>query len=151
MTIARSIFRTVALFAGVLIGCTSGDGPSGLLSVGGTYPTIVALVGGQNTCAGVTVEDNPTVVDHTAGSTTIGLTHAGTRYDGQVLTNGQFTAGPKTLVVGGTTYVISMTGRFATRGFTAAITVQATPLTGVACGYQVSWTGSKQGGDNVIP
>lgn len=150
MTVALPMVRKVALFL-ALIGCSDREGPSGLLSVGGTYPTVVALVPGQNTCTGVTVEDHPTSVEHTAGGTSIALTHAGTRYDGQVQANGQFSAGPKTLIIAGTTYVISMTGQFAVRGFTAAITVQATPPAGAACGYQVSWTGTKQGNDNVIP
>ncbi len=150
MTTVLPTLGAVALVAAVM-GCSSGSGPSGLLSVGGTYPTVVALVAGQNTCTGVTVQDNPTTVIHTAGGSTIALSHAGTQYDGLVQTSGQFSAGPKTLVVGGVTYVISMTGQFVTRGFTAAITVQAAPGSGPACGYQVSWTGTKQGGDNVIP
>ncbi len=150
MTTALPTLGAVAL-AAAIIGCSSGGGPSGLLSVGGTYPTVVALVPGQNTCTGVTVQDNPTTVTHTAGASTIALSHAGTQYDGLVQTSGQFSAGPKTLVIGTVTYVISMTGRFATRGFTADIAVQATPASGPGCGYKVSWTGTKQGGDNVIP
>lgn len=150
MTTVLPTLGAVALVAAIM-GCSSGSGPSGLLSVGGTYPTVVALVPGQNTCTGVTVQDNPTTVTHTAGGGTIALNHAGTQYDGVVQTNGQFSAGPKSLVIGAVTYVISMTGRFATRGFTADITVQATPLSGTVCGYRVSWTGTKQGGDNVIP
>lgn len=151
MTTVFPSVRALGFFVS-LIGCsTTSEGPSGLLAVSGTYSTVVALVPGQNTCTGVTVENHPTVVDHTAGSGTVALTHAGTRYEGQVQTSGQFSAGPKTLLISGTTYVISMTGQFATRGLAADITVQATPAAGPACGYKVSWTGTKQGGDNVIP
>lgn len=144
----RALGLVLALF-----GCstTTIDPPSDLLAVAGTYPTVVALVPGQNTCTGVTVENNPTVVEHTAGSGTVALTHAGTRYDGQIANTGQFSAGPKTLLISGTTYVISMTGQFAIRGLTADITVQATPAAGPACSYKVSWVGTKQGDDNVIP
>ncbi len=150
MTTILPTIGAMALVAAVM-GCSSGSGPGDLLSVGGTYPTVVALVPGQNTCTGVTVQDNPTNVAHTAGSSTIALGHAGTQYDGVVQTTGHFSAGPKTLVIGAVTYVISMTGRFTTRGLTADITVQATPMSGPVCGYKVTWTGTKQGGDNVIP
>ena len=150
MSTVLPTIRTAGLIA-ALMGCsTAGESPR-LLLVGGTYSTAVTLVPGQNTCTGVTVEDNPTAVDHTAGSTGIALTHAGTRYDGQIQTSGSFFAGPKTLVISGTTYVISMTGQFTTRGFGADITVQATPAAGSACGYQVRWAATKQGSDNVIP
>ena len=150
MTTVPPTVRILGLVA-VVLGCSSSVGPSSLLSVGGTYQTAVALVSGRNTCNGVTVADNPTVVDHTPGSATVGLTHAGTRYDGQVQVNGSFTAGPKTVVIAGTAYVISPSGQFSTRGFTASIPVQVTSPAGPACEYLVSWTGTKQGNDNVIP
>lgn len=143
--------RLGAILLAGSMGCGSDPAEPDQLSVGGTYATVVALVPGQNTCTGVTVADNPTVVDHVAGATAVGLTHGGTRYPGQVQPTGQFTAGPTTVTVAGTGYLISLSGQFAVRGLTATVLVTRNEAGGGSCGYQVSWVGTKQGADNIIP
>jgi hypothetical protein len=135
--------RRAALFA-VLIACGGSSG-SGQLSVGGNYPTAVALVPGGS-CGTVQVQDNATVVAHSPGAASLTLTHAGNNYAGSVTSTGAFTV-PQTQVGGGA-FSISMTGQFSTTGFTATVHVaQQSP----SCQYEVSWTGTKTGAPNTIP
>jgi hypothetical protein len=115
-----------------------------VLSVGGTYPTDVALVPGQNTCGPVTVEDAVTTVAQTPGSHTLSLTHAGNTYTGTVEDDGRFSTQPKTLTSGSSQFTITIAGQFSPSGFTATVQVDVTQ-TGPppTCSYQVSWVGTK--------
>jgi hypothetical protein len=133
-----------AVLCAVLIACGGSSG-SAQLSVGGSYPTTVALVPG-GTCTGAQTQDNTTVVAHSPGASSLSLTHAGNSYAGSVTTTGAFTV-PQT-AVGGGGFTISMAGQFSTTGFTATVhVVQQSP----SCQYDVSWTGTKTGAPNTIP
>lgn len=125
-------------------------GPSTVLSVGGTYPTRATLIADRNTCGSVTVQDNPTVVTHAAGSAEISLAHAGSTYRGVIETNGRFTSPPANFSFPDADYTIGVTGQFSTTGFTA--TVDLTKRTAaVTCTYAVAWVGTKSGNPNTIP
>jgi hypothetical protein len=135
--------RRMALCA-VLIAC-GGSSESAQLSVGGNYPTTVALVPGGS-CTGVQTQNNTTAVAHSPGAGSLTLTHAGNSYAGTVTPAGAFTVA-QTPVSGGA-FTVSMTGQFSTTGFTATVqVVQQSP----ACQYDVSWTGTKTGAPNTIP
>jgi hypothetical protein len=118
--------------------------------VAGTYATAVTL--DANNCNGITVQPNPTVVTHTAGATTLSLSHAGNAYSGTVQNNGSFST-TKAIVAGSATHNLSIAGVFTRTGFTATVTVDLTDTQGpVACRYVVKWVGTKQGTDpNNIP
>jgi hypothetical protein len=115
------------------------------LSVGGTYDTTVTLLSAGNTCGNVTVQNNPTVVDHTPGSASLSLTHAGNVYPGSVDRTGHFSTPAR--VVGGNNN-IAITGQFSANGFDATVQVQQLSP---SCGYQVHWAGSKSGSPNTFP
>jgi hypothetical protein len=121
-----------------------------VLSVGGNYPTEVALVPGQNTCGAVTVQDNPTTIVQAPGSHTLSLTHAGTTSTGTVADDGQFETVPQPLSVGGQQFLITITGQFTPGGFTAVARVDRT-APGTPCFYLVDWIGTKTGGANSFP
>ena len=123
--------------------------PPPLLRVGGTYQTAVTLT--QDGCGGRTVANNPTVVTHVAGTTTLTLTHAGNAYQGTVQSNGSFATTPKLLTGVGETLNLSMSGTFTTTGFDAAVVVDVTLTGGATCRYTVRWVGTKDGMPNVIP
>src|SRR3954462_3548079 len=139
---ALAAFAALAMAA-----CGGGDSPTARqLSVGGTYPTQVALLPTGNTCGSVSTQSNPTLVAHDAGSSALALTHAGNTYSGTVQQTGIFTAGPTAVSNGA--FVISMAGQFTEAGFTAAVHVaQQQP----SCAYDVSWTGTKTGPPNTFP
>ena len=122
-----------------------------LLRVGGTYTTAVTL--DANSCSGITVQPNPTIVAHNAGTTTLVLTHAGNAYSGTIQNNGTFTTTTKAIVAGTATHNLSIAGVFTRTGFTATVTVDLTDTQGpVTCRYVVKWVGTKQGSDpNNIP
>ena len=123
-----------------------------LLSVGGNYPTHAVLDAAHNTCGAVTVQDNLTSVAHTAGATTLSLTHAGNTYDGTIDDSGHFSTTPKTLGGGSSSFVLTITGQFTVTGFTASVQVDATQaVTPRNCSYVVNWTGVKEGNPNTIP
>ena len=124
--------------------------PSNVLAVSGTYATVVAVVAGRNTCGNVTVQSFPTNVAHTAGSTDLVLTHAGSTYRGTVETSGRFSTPAARYAYPDAEYTIGITGQFSTTGFTA--TVDLLKLAdGVTCSYAVDWVGTKQGSPNTIP
>lgn len=121
-----------------------------ILSVGGNYPTTVALVPGQNTCGAVTVQNNPTSIVQTPGSHAMSLTHAGTTSTGTVEDDGQFSTEPRMLTIGAEQYTITIAGQFSRTGFTATVRVDRT-APAPACFYLVDWVGAKQGGANSFP
>ena len=147
----RIMIRTAPLILGVgLWSCGSTNGPGNLISVGGTYATAVTL--GQNTCGNVTVQPNPTTVTHTAGATTLSLTHAGNTYNGTLSSGGTFTMSPLTLSSSGQTFTIGIQGTFSTTGFQATVTVDVQqPGPPPTCQYVVQWVGTKNGAPNTIP
>jgi hypothetical protein len=117
-----------------------------LLRVAGTYATAVTL--DASTCSGITVQANPTVVAHTAGTTTLVLTHAGNSYSGTIQNSGSFNTTTKAIVAGSATHNLSIAGAFNRTGFTATVTVDLSDTQGpVACRYVVKWVGTKQGSE----
>jgi hypothetical protein len=139
--------RTALLcIAAVSFACGGSSEMTRQLSVGGTYATQVALLPAGNTCSGVSVQNNPTVVAHTPGAETLSLTHAGTTYSGTITQTGAFSV-PATAVSGGA-FTVSIAGQFTAMGLTATAHVaQGQP----PCGYDVSWTGTKSGNPNTFP
>jgi hypothetical protein len=121
-----------------------------VLSVGGTYPTDVSLVPGQNTCGNVTVQDAVTTVVQTPGSHALTLTHAGITYDGTVEDDGHFSTTPKSVSAGGSQFTITIEGQFTGQGFTATVRVDQT-APAPACFYLVDWIGLKESGANFFP
>ena len=121
-----------------------------VLSVGGSYPTTVAL--SQSTCPGITVANATTTITHATGATTFTLSHAGNDYTGDITTTGDFTTRSKAVSAGGETHTLTIAGRFTITGFTATVTAAVTrPAAPTTCGYTVSWTGARTSGTNAIP
>jgi hypothetical protein len=110
----------------------------------GDYDTAVSLV--SNECGPVTVAPAVTTVGHTAGDSTITLTHAGTTYLGWVAADSSFHTAPKSISTSGaTSYRVSITGHFTMAGFDALVTVdQHNASTGETCEYVVRWLGTRR-------
>ena len=121
-----------------------GPAPQGCapFSVGGTYPTTVSLVPGQNTCGNVTVQNAVTTVAHAPGAHTLSLTHAGNTYTGTIEDDGRFSTTPKVLTGGGSQFTITIAGKFTLDAFTATVRVDQT-APAPACFYLVDWAGVK--------
>ncbi len=146
--------RRVAGVAFALIAtaaCGTAPGPdTRLIHVAGSYPTAVAL--GTNGCGAVEVQPQTTVVQHAAGAATFSLTHGPVTYAGTLQATGDFTTAPSQVASGGSTFALTVAGRFRVSGFDATVTVVVTPPQGAApCQYTVAWTGTKTGDPNVIP
>jgi hypothetical protein len=140
-------------FAGIL-SCGNSNGsvvqPTLPLRVAGSYPTTVAIT--SDACGGSVVADNPTAVTHIVGAATLSLSHAGSVYSGTIQTNGQFSTTPASAVIGSASYVVAMSGRFTTTGFTSTVTVDKTDAAHPGgCRYVVAWTATRSSGQNVIP
>jgi len=142
---ARTLAATAAMTAAA-VAC-GGTGPGDALSVGGTYQTVVTLL--ESTCAGQTVEQHPTTVTHTPGSTSLTLNHAGSAYSGTVDPAGHFTTTPVTQVFGGISYTLTIAGDFSAAAMDARVDVSAarTP----PCQFAARWAGPKSGAPNTIP
>jgi hypothetical protein len=130
---------------------TPGPGPDpNVIRVAGEYATAVTL--GESSCPGITVQSMPTTVAHTAGATTLTLTHAGNAYQGTLQRDGTFTTTPRAVGGGAETHTLTIAGRFTRTGLDATVTADvqrsAEPR---ACRYVVRWAGTKQGDPNVIP
>ena len=123
--------------------------PSNELQVGGTYNTAVTLQ--QNGCTGITVQTFATTVAHSAGATTLTLTHAGNAYSGTVQRNGSFSTTPKAVGGGGETHTLTIAGTFTTTAVDATVTAVVQRTGQAECTYTVKWAGPKQGAPNVIP
>lgn len=129
---------------------TTPSAPANALAVAGTYATRATVIAERNTCGAVMVQDNPTTVTHTAGSTEISLGHAGSTYRGSIDNSGRFTTPAANFPFPDADYTIGLGGQFSTTGFTA--TVELTKRVGTTtCAYAVSWVGTKQGSQNTIP
>jgi hypothetical protein len=142
-----------ALTTAVVVAACGGDSteptPSNELQVGGTYNTTVTLQ--QSACTGITVQTFPTTVTHTAGSSTLTLTHAGNAYSGAVQRNGSFATTPKAVGGGGETHTFTIAGTFTTTSMDATVTAVVQRTGQADCTYSVKWAGPKQGPPNVIP
>lgn len=125
-------------------------GAAAQISVGGAYSTVVSMI--ADSCAGTVIQNNPTTITHTPGSTTFTLAHAVIQAAGTIGANATFTTAPLVLPLGGTNYHINMTGQFTATGLTARVHLSVgDPGSAGRCGYTVQWTGTKQGVPNVIP
>lgn len=136
----------------LLIGCGGSAGstvitdPGGINTtnspIAGTYQTAVSLT--SSSCTGITVQNNPTTVAHTAGATTLTLTHVGISYSGTLAANNSFTTTAKPIEAGAVTHTLTIAGQFTTNGFTADVTANVTGSgNGAPCQYVVRWVGSK--------
>ena len=136
----------------VLCGCGGSSTPSSQLSVGGSYSTRVTLLPTGNTCGNVTVQDNPTVVTHSPGASTLSLTHANNTYQGTISSTAQFSTTPTTISGGGSQFTIIIQGQFNLTGFDATVQVNVMqPGPPTVCAYMVHWVGTKNGPPNTIP
>ena len=108
---------------------------------GGTYATVVKL--SSTTCGPVTVQDNPTVVEHQEGSSAVSFLHAGTTYSGSVKADSSFATTPKQVTIGdGYTYTITIAGRFQRDAFVADATLNRSGGAG-PCQFVVHWAGTR--------
>lgn len=130
-----------------VIGCSASSSPTNILSVGGTYQTVVTLL--ESTCPGQTVEQHSTDVTHPRGSATLVISHAGSTYSGTVATTGAFSTSPVTQVFDGISYTIQIAGTFTRTGVDARVDVAAAKQP--PCGFVARWAGPKSGDPNVIP
>jgi len=141
------------LTTAVIVAACGGDStdptPSNELQVGGTYNTAVTLQ--QNGCTGITVQTFATTVTHSAGASTLTLTHAGNAYSGTVQRNGAFSTTPKAVGGGGETHTLTIAGSFTTTAIDATVTAVVQRTGQAECTYTVKWAGPKQGAPNVIP
>ena len=113
----------------------------GASGFGGTYATAVKL--SSTSCGPITVQDNPTVVEHQEGSSAISFRHAGTTYTGTVAGDSSFATTPKEVSIGdGYNYTITIEGRFHPNSFDAVATVNRTGGSG-PCQFVVQWTGTR--------
>jgi hypothetical protein len=120
------------------------------LSVGGTYTTTVAVL--QSSCPGLTVANTATTVSHTAGASTLTVSHAGNDYPGNVTPQGDFTTQARAVSGGGETHTLVIVGKFSTSGFTATVNAAVARTTApTTCSYSVSWTGTRTIGTNTFP
>src|SRR5262245_9483233 len=102
----------------VIVACGGSDSTSSDGGFGGTYTTDVTL--SSTTCGPVTVEDNPTVVQHQEGSSAVSFRHAGITYTGTVEADSSFATTPKGVNIGdGFNYTITIAGRFHPNSFEA--------------------------------
>jgi hypothetical protein len=118
------------------------------LQVAGQYQITQQTM--TDTCGGGQPPSVSGTVTHTAGTNSFSMSDSGgTTFTGTVQNSGQFTAtatfGPD---ANGQTFSQQLQGSFTTNGFTATLTVHATPRT---CDFTRSWTATKQGPPNVIP
>lgn len=150
--LGRSCQLVLAAVCG-LVGCGGSSGYGGStapqISVGGTYATVVSLT--ANTCgSSITVQNNNTVITHTAGALNFGMQH-GVSYTGHLATSGHFTTDNALFADATGTSNLTVTGDFSTTGLVADVTVAVTRNTPPNCTYSVHWIGTKQGSANVIP
>ena len=147
---ARSVVSQPSLCAAVSVylaalslGCGGGGSNTPMLSVGGTYQTQVTLLPG-NTCSGVTVQDNPTIVTQNPGAQTLLIRHASINTTGNIDSTAHFATYPTPV----STFTVTITGQFSLTGLDATVTLtQAQP----PCQYMVHWVGTKDGAPNTIP
>ena len=138
---------SLVLAAVAVGGCSAKLDPAAVISVGGTYQTAVTLV--SSTCLDQIVEQHPTVVTQTPGSSQVALTHAGSTYTGTLSANGAFTTPALTQVIGGVSYAVSITGQFGLTTIEAQVRVDAARQP--PCTFTARWAGLKDGAPNVIP
>jgi hypothetical protein len=137
----------VAAVAAACSSCNDNTNPDPVISVGGTYQTVVTMV--SNDCPGQTVEQHTTVVSHVPGGTALSLTHAGSTYSGSLTADGAFSTPPVTQVFDGISYAISINGQFTETTIDALVLVEAGRQP--PCAFTARWAGPKNGDPNVIP
>jgi hypothetical protein len=124
-----------------ILASRSSDSTSAGDGFAGTYATDVTL--SSTTCGPVTVQDNPTVVEHQEGASAVSFRHAGTTYSGTVAADSSFTTTPKAVSIGdGYNYTITIAGRFNPNAFEANATVNRSGGAG-PCQFVVHWAGTR--------
>jgi hypothetical protein len=148
----RGAMRSKMLWLSIpLMACGASAPPPAapnVLRVAGQYPTVVTLE--STTCSDIQTQSVPTAVTHTAGASSLVLVHGGLSWNGQVQTDGEFTAG-LVVTVGQRTHSLPIAGQFSTTGFEATVTATVTEPGQPSCGYVVRWVGTKSGSANTIP
>jgi hypothetical protein len=142
IALVACVFIVACGGGGTSSGTTNPPGSTNTSAIAGNYQTAVSLT--SNGCTGIAVQNNPTLVTHTAGATTFTMAHAGTEYQGTLAANNSFTTTPKPVVAGSVTHTLTIAGQFGTNSFTADVTVAVTGSgNGAPCQYVVRWVGSK--------
>lgn len=124
------------------LACSGTDSSQQTSSVAGTYDTQVSVVSTSEGCS-LPVQKNPTVVQTSNNNTVVMLRHAGTTYGGTLNANLSFTTQAKTVVGGGVSYSIVVSGQFTGTTLDANVTLDYG--TAPACHVVVRWVGPKQG------
>jgi hypothetical protein len=136
---------TCILSVATVIACggEGGQGPQQQApTFSGTYATQVTLT--SNSCGTITVQNNPTGVNHDQASGAVTFTHAGITYTGTVRQDSTFTTPARDVNVGdGFNYSIGLSGRFNANAFEADATIDRTSATTPVCRFTVHWAGSK--------
>ena len=110
-------------------------------SFAGRYATTVSLR--ENDCGAVTVQSMPTTVRHTAGGTSLAVTHGPLTYEGVVRADGSFRMRPLSLPPdAGVVTTITIEGRFAGERLSAAVRVDVGRRP--PCHYTVDWSGPRE-------
>jgi hypothetical protein len=135
--------RRCGLLIAALAACATPTGapPDAAGAYAGVYATAVRLE--RSTCTGIQVQNMPTTVTHAPDATDVTLTHAGNSYAGTLAADGSFSTTPKALGTPAETHTLTITGVFATDGFTATVHADVTRDGVAACDYDVGWIGTR--------
>ncbi|MES2305712.1 MAG: amidohydrolase family protein [Gemmatimonadota bacterium] len=136
----RVTFVGIAAAAVTSLACGA-SAPADAPSVAGTYNTAVSVTSSSEGCS-LPVQNNPTVVQTSNGNSVVMLTHAGTTYGGELKPDLRFTTQPKTVVAGGVSYAISITGKFTGSTLDASVTLDYGSAP--ACHVVVRWLGARE-------
>lgn len=136
-------FGVMVLSMAMAPACSGTSGPNPA-PYAGDYDTAVTLL--ENSCGAITIQQNHTIVAHTAGASTLTLTHAGNTYSGTVQTGGAFSTTPRVLGPAGNTSTVTISGTFAGNTLDAQVTVDVVqPAQPTTCQYKVRWMGNRPG------
>jgi hypothetical protein len=141
------------LFAALLITACGGDSggsptapPVPTSPIAGSYDVTVALA--QSSCGAVTVQPQPTSIQHSAGANRFTLVHGSNSFAATLFADSTFTADPLAVRPGdGSTHTVVITGRFNGTAFdaTVQVDVRGRPQSPADCAYTVQWNGRRTG------
>lgn len=143
--------RTLLVLTALAWGCGGGgDSPTAppppASPIAGRYSVTVAL--GANSCGAVTVEPQPTTVNHAPGESRFSLVHGSNTFAATLQADLSFVADPLPLsAADGSTLTVRLQGRFPANALEATVTVEIRnrPIAPASCSYVVAWTGTKSG------
>ena len=133
----------VLIFSTCLSACDNATEPDPERSpIDRAYQTAVTLT--SSTCTGITVLNQPTIIDHEPGASTFTLRHATLVYTGTLGANSTWTTDARSDTVGSATHTLTIVGQFNTSGFVADVNAQVTHSDAAPnCSYQVHWVGTR--------